>query len=90
MPSIEAPLLVYLLCTLTSMICLGLLVRGYLRSRVRLLLWSALCFVGLAFNNFFLLLDLVFLPDINLTPMRHFSTFVALSVLLYGFIWEVD
>lgn len=42
---------VYILCAVTSVLCAGLLVRSYLRSRVRLLLWSALCFVGLAVNN---------------------------------------
>ena len=43
--------LVYLLCALTSLACAVLLLRGYFRTRVRLLLWSGLCFVGLALNN---------------------------------------
>jgi hypothetical protein len=84
------PALVYLLCAATSLICLLLLARGYWQSRVKLLLWSSLCFVGLAFNNLFLYLDLIVLPDINLAPARHLSTLSALAVLLYGFIWEAD
>jgi hypothetical protein len=84
------PALVYLLCLATSVTCLVLLVRGYKRSRVKLLFWSALCFVGLAFNNFFLFLDAIVFPDINFMPMRNLSTFLALVVLLYGFIWEAD
>jgi hypothetical protein len=84
------PALVYLLCTATSLICLLLLARGYWHSKVKLLLWSSLCFVGLALNNLFLYLDLVVLPDVNLMPARHISTLSALAVLLYGFIWEVD
>jgi len=47
-------MLVYLLCMMTSVLCLILLARGYRRTRVKLLYWSALCFVGLAINNFLL------------------------------------
>lgn len=84
------PALVYLLCIATSVICLVLLWRGYKRTGVRLLLWSALCFVGLALNNLFLFFDVVVFPDVYLTPVRHISTSLALVVLLYGFIWEAD
>jgi hypothetical protein len=83
------PAMVYILCIITSILCLLLLARGYRRSKVKLLLWSALCFVGLAINNVFLFLDSV-LPFVNLMPLRMLSTFAALAVLLYGFIWEVD
>ena len=38
--------LVYALCALTSLACAVLLLRGYASSRVRLLLWSGLCFCG--------------------------------------------
>ncbi len=82
--------LVYLLCIATSIICLALLTRGYRRTKVKLLFWSALCFVGLAFNNLFLFLDAIVFPDVNLMPLRNLSTFLALVVLLYGFIWEAD
>ena len=55
------------------------------------MLWSALCFVGLAINNLLLFVDLVVLsPEISLVPWRQATTVVALSVLLYGFIWEAD
>jgi hypothetical protein len=82
--------IVYLLCMLASLVCLVLLARGYRRSRVKLLMWSAWCFVGLAFNNFFLFLDVVVFPDVNLMPYRYISTCGALAVLLYGLIWEMD
>jgi hypothetical protein len=59
---------VYLLSSLTSLTCTVLLLRGYLRSRVRLLLWSSLCFLGLTFSNVLLFIDLVVVPGINL---RH-------------------
>ncbi len=67
-----------------------LLARGYRRTRVKLLFWSALCFVGLALNNLFLTLDTIVFPDINLMPLRRLPTGAALVVLLFGFIWEVD
>lgn len=42
------PAAVYILCGLTSVLCAVLLLRSYARKRVRLLLWSGLCFAGLA------------------------------------------
>ena len=88
--TIAAQSAVYLLCMLTSMFCLVLLARAFLRTRVKLLFWSAWCFVGLALNNFILVLDLVFFPEFDLMPYRHATTLAALGVLLYGLIWEVD
>jgi len=82
---------VYILCFLTSAVCGWLLVRSYLRTRTALLLWTAICFVLLAVNNFLVVVDLVFLPEaIDLRPMRFAATLVALATLLYGFIWELD
>ena len=51
--------LVYVLCALTSLACAILLLRGYFRTRVRLLLWSGLCFAGLALNNALLVYGLI-------------------------------
>lgn len=83
--------LVYLLCMATSMVCLLLLIRAYQRSGVKLLLWSALCFVGLALNNLLLFADVVILPtSIDLLPLRHLTSLGAIGVLLYGFIWESE
>lgn len=82
---------IYLLCAVTSLICLLLLARGYARTGVKLLLWSAICFVGLALNNLLLFIDLVVLPEeINLLLWRQLTSLVAISVQLYGFIWEAD
>jgi hypothetical protein len=81
---------VYLLCMATSLLCAILLVRSYRTSRTRLLLWSALCFAGLTVNNFFLFVDVVVLPEINLLPMRQLSALLAIGVLLFGFIWESE
>lgn len=85
-----APELIYSLCLLTSGICAGLLVRSYLRSRQPLLLWSAGCFSLLALNNLAVVLDMVILTDIDFSIARQVTALCAVSVLLYGFIWEVD
>lgn len=84
------PALVYLLCLAASLVCTLLLFRAYRRSRVKLLLWTALCFVGLALNNLFLALDMLVIPDISLLPLRQAASVAAIVVLLYGFIWEAD
>lgn len=82
---------IYLLCVVTSLACLVLLARGYARTGVKLLLWSALCFVGLALNNLLLFIDLVMMgPETTLLYWRQATTFVSLGILLYGFIWEAD
>lgn len=84
------PGLVYLLCFLTSAACAALLVRHYGVSRTPVLLWSAACFVFLALGNLFVVLDMLVLPDVDLRPARVWMTFIAVCVLLFGFIWEVD
>ncbi|MGH6876483.1 MAG: DUF5985 family protein [Rhizomicrobium sp.] len=81
---------VYVLCLLTSAACAGLLARSWFRSGTRLLLWSALCFAMLALNNLFVILDIVILPQVDLSTLRDLATLLGLAFLLYGFIWEVD
>ena len=81
---------VYTLCFVTSAVCGGLLVRSFLRNRTRLLLWSAACFVLLAVNNLLVVIDLVFLPNVDLSPLRIAASLAAVSTLLFGFVWEVD
>jgi hypothetical protein len=84
------PPAVYLLCLATSVLCAVLLIRSYRRSRTKLLLWSALCFVGLAANNLFLFVDAVVLPGVDLRSLRHLSSLAAIAVLVYGFVWEAE
>ena len=85
-----APTAVYILCLITSVVCAGLLLRAYGRSRARLLLWTALSFACLAVNNLFLVGDKVVFPDVDLLPLRQLAAVAAIGVLLYGFIWEVE
>jgi hypothetical protein len=84
------PEVVYTLCILTSTLCAWLLVRSYRRTRSRLLMWSSLCFVGLAINNVLLLVDLVFLPQVDLRLWRCGTALVALALLVYGLVQEGD
>lgn len=79
---------VYVLCAATSLACAALLLRGYWQNRLRLLLWSGLCFVGLGIDNVILFLDLVILPDLDLSLWRRLAALGGLSILLYGLIWD--
>lgn len=82
---------VYLLCLATSLTCAVLLARSYARTRARLLLWSALCFALLALNNLIVVVDiLVFPTQVNLSIVRLVASLAAVSVLLYGFVWESE
>lgn len=79
---------VYVLCTLTSTLCMVLLLRAYSQNRVRLLLWAGLCFAGLTINNVFLFIDLVVLPTVDLSIPRDLAAVAGLSLLLYGLVWD--
>jgi Family of unknown function (DUF5985) len=82
---------VYILCALTSVACAVLLLRGYHRSGMRLLLWSGLCFVALAISNVVLFVDLVIVPEgIDLSLIRSSLGLVGVVTLLYGLIWDAQ
>jgi hypothetical protein len=82
---------VYILCMLTSAGCAFLLLRSYQRTRTRLLLWSSVCFIGLALNNLLLFIDLVVVPEsISLLIVRNLTAFAALSTLVYGLVMDSD
>ena len=80
----------YSLAALTSLACMLLLFRAYARTGLRLLFWSALCFVGLSVNNLLLFLDLIVFPDFDLRLWRLVAALAGLFALLYGFIWEAE
>lgn len=82
---------VYLLCAIASTGCAGMLIRGYLARKTRLLLWASLCFVGLALNNAFLFIDLAMLPQVELsgTFWRNLMGALSGAALLGGLIWEL-
>jgi hypothetical protein len=81
---------VYVLCALTSALCAVLLLRAYGRRRVRLLLWSGLCFVGLALNNALLIVDRLVVEDRDLASLRTLPAVIGMAVLIYGLVWESE
>jgi hypothetical protein len=80
----------YVLAVLTCLACTVLLFRGYAASGLRLLLWSALCFVFLTVNNLLLFFDLVVFTELDLRPWRLAAALAGLLFLLYGFIFEAE
>ena len=79
---------VYVLCMLTSAFCAILLLREYRRSPARLLLWSSLSFVAWAANNALVFTDLVVYPQGDLSLIRAVVAVTAVSILLYGLVWD--
>ena len=79
---------IYLLCAGTSLLAAVLLFRMWRQRRTRLLLWSCLCFAGLALNNVILFVDLVVVPDADLMVPRSATALASVLLLLFGLIWE--
>lgn len=77
-----------LLAVLACLACTILLFRGYARSGLRLLFWSALCFVCLTLNNLLLFFDLPVFTEVDLRPYRLAAALAGLLFLIYGFIAE--
>ena len=79
---------VYVLCALTSLACALLLLRGFARRGVRLLLWSGVGFVGFAVGNAMLVVDLLIFPERDLQLMTSLPVLGGLLVLVYGLVWD--
>jgi hypothetical protein len=84
------PTTVYLQCFLTSAACAVLLARSYFAGRARLLLWSAICFLFLAANNLVVVVDMLMIPEISFRVPRLLLALAAVSVLLFGFVWDLE
>jgi hypothetical protein len=78
----------YLACAVASLVCAALLLRAWWVGRHRLLLWSGLCFAGLAINSVAMVLDLVVITGADLRWVRHLTAHAAMAVLLFGLVWE--
>ncbi len=83
------PLLVYLLCLVTSAACTFLMARAYRRTGTRLLFWCALCFFFLTVNNALVVIDVIPTPETDLLEYRQVAAFAAVAVLIHGFMWEI-
>jgi len=82
------PAAVYSLCFLTSSACAFLLARSFARTRMRLLLWSALCFLFLGLNNLVVIIDFLIVPDVSFQLLRLALSFAGVLLLLFGLVWE--
>ena len=82
--------LIYFLCALTCLAAFVLLLRSWRLTRYRLLFWSALCFAALSFNNILLVVDKLFLPQVDLSTPRLFAALAGILLLLFGLIWEEE
>ena len=76
------------LTLLTTVLCAGLLLRAWQHVRKRLLLWSGLCFVGLAIANALRIADLRIFLALDLYTYRLSTTAIAMCLLLWGLVWE--
>lgn len=79
---------VYVLCGLTSASCAALLLSDFRSSHAKILLWTGATFIGLTINNIALSLDLIFVPEIDLSVCRNFTSALSGLLLLGGLIWE--
>lgn len=82
--------IIYSLCALTALVCAVLLLQAYWRGGYRLLLWSGVCFVGLTVNNLLLVLDKLVFLEADLSVWRTSSALIAMSILLYGLVWDTE
>ena len=80
--------LVYTLCSATALLCAGLLVRGYLQTRARSLLWSGLCFAGLTLTNLVLIFDRYVYTSVDMSLWRLAIALVATLLLVIGLLME--
>lgn len=84
------PAVIYTLCFLTSSACAFLLARSYARTGMRLLLWSALCFLFLGLNNLAVIFDLLIVPHVDFQLIRVALSLIGVSLLLFGLVWEAE
>jgi len=80
--------IVYLSCALAALGCAALLLRGYARTKARLLLWSGICFTLLTLNNVLVMIDGFVLPQVDLSVVRNLTALAGIACMLWGLIWE--
>ena len=83
-------LVVAILCTLTSLVCVWLLARGWRTGGVGLLFWCMVCFAGLALNNLLLVVDELTGDDSNLDGWRSVPAALGVGALCFGLIMRGD
>jgi hypothetical protein len=79
---------VYILSALISLACAVLLLRSFLKTRTALLLWAAVCFLGLTLNNALLFVDEIVATDVDLSLWRAVPALAGTLALVLGLLWE--
>jgi len=79
---------VYVLSALISLACAALLLRSFVETRSALLLWAAICFLGLTLNNALLFVDKVVATEADLSGWRTVPALAGMLVLIVGLLWE--
>jgi hypothetical protein len=64
------------------------MIRSYRAGHARVLLWCAVCFIGLALSNVLLVVDLIVVPQIDLSLLRTGTAAIAMGLLVFGLIWR--
>jgi hypothetical protein len=82
------PETIFALCALTSLGCAVLLLRSYRTTHARLLLWSSVCFVGLAVNNILVCIDFLLVPTVDLSALRATVALLSILFINFGLIWD--
>jgi hypothetical protein len=82
--------IVYLLCTVASGLCAVLLLREHGKTASRLLFWSGLSFTAMAATNALVFIDFIVLPTSDLAVIRGAIFVLAVGLLLYGLVRNVD
>lgn len=81
--------LVNLLGAVTALVCAALLYRGYRHTGVRLLLWSAVCFLALSLENNIVFIDRFIYPEISLVLVRQSIAALGIACLIFSLVWEI-
>jgi hypothetical protein len=79
---------VYILSALISLACAVLLLRSFAQARSALLLWAAICFLGLTLNNTLLFVDKIVVTDADLSLWRTIPALAGMLALVLGLLWE--
>jgi len=74
----------------TAALCAVLLLKSYVRTHYRLLLWSGICFALLSVSNLLLVVDKVMMPGVDLSLVRSGTALIAMTTLLYGLVFNAE
>lgn len=83
-------ILIYSLCAVTALVCTGLLLRGYYKTKYKLLFWAGLCFCLQTANNVLLVIDKAIVPSVDLLSWRLLIAVISLTLLIVGLIWDFE